>query len=234
MIDDSLTKNPALKVAEKGKVTKKEIWRFIQPYLMSDGKHKIFYGAMGLMLASKIFAVASPYFLKIAVNALANSQAINYNLAAMSIVGFGASRWLSSALNEGRMTLVVKIVRQAIANISQDVFDQIHQLDLLYHKNSSKTQIFAVNKAIEAIDNGCRFLVGFLSPIIVEFGLVSAMIGLYCGPLYLANVIGMLGIYTLYTKRYSKVRQQYIRKRFKENKKADFFLNESIVNFETV
>jgi len=109
------------------------------------------------------------------------------------------------------MTLVVKIVRSAIAKISQDVFDQIHELDLLYHKNSSKTQIFAVNKAIEAIDNGCRFLVGFLSPIIVEFGLVSAMIGLYCGPLYLANVIGMLTVYTMFTKRYSKTRQQYIR-----------------------
>ena len=79
-----------------------------------------------------------------------------------------------------------------------------------------------------------RFLIGFLSPIVVEFTMVSAMIYFYCGPVYLVNVGVMLFLYTYFTRSYSKIRQQYIRQRFKETRKSEFFMNESIVNFETV
>lgn len=44
----------------------------------------------------------------------------------------------------------------------------------------------------------------------------------------------MLAVYTKFTKSYSKIRQDYIRGRRNQDKKADFFLNESIMNYDTV
>lgn len=44
----------------------------------------------------------------------------------------------------------------------------------------------------------------------------------------------MLGIYTKFTKSYSVIRQKYIRGKRNEDKKSDFFLNESIMNYDTV
>jgi ABC-type transport system involved in Fe-S cluster assembly fused permease/ATPase subunit len=48
------------------------------------------------------------------------------------------------------------------------------------------------------------------------------------------NIMVMLGIYTTFTKQYSKTRQSYIRQKKNEEKQSDFFLNESIMNYETV
>lgn len=43
-----------------------------------------------------------------------------------------------------------------------------------------------------------------------------------------------LGVYTAVTKWYSNFRQAIIRERKNHEKKSEFFLNESIMNYETV
>lgn len=234
MINQSLNTHQALSDKGKNKTSKLEMWNFIRPYVMTGGKKKIFYLAMAAMVASKLLALASPYCLKIAVNAIAQSQTMNYNLAVAGVLGFGLTRALSSVLHETRMSLVVKIMRDAIQSLSLQIFSHLHNLDFSFHKNSTKNTIFAVNKAIDAIDNGLRFIIGFVSPIALEFTLICAMLGIYCGPLYLVNIGVMLVIYTKFTQSYSKVRQKYIRGKKNEDKKSDFFLNESIMNFDTV
>lgn len=77
------------------------------------------------------------------------------------------------------MSLVVKILREAIQKLSLEIFSHLHHLDLTFHKTSTKNTIFAVNKALEAIDNGLRFVIGFMSPIVLEFGLICGMLYFY-------------------------------------------------------
>jgi ABC-type transport system involved in Fe-S cluster assembly fused permease/ATPase subunit len=234
MIDESTTTHKALIDDGKGKTSKLEIMKFIKPYLMSDGKRKLFYLAMGSMFLSKGLALGAPYCLKIAVNALAQAQTMNLNLAAMGVVGFGACRAFSSIFHEFRMSLVVKILRDAIQKLSLQIFSHLHMLDTTFHKTSTKNTIFAVNKALDAIDSGLRFAIGFVFPIALEFVLICGMLYFYCGPYYLLNIAVMLGVYTKFTQSYSKIRQIYIRDRRNEDKKAEFFLNESILSYDTV
>lgn len=234
MIGKSLSSHKALIDNASGKTTKREIWKFIQPYLYSDGKRKMFYLAMGSMLLSKGLALCAPYCLKIAVNGISNTALFNYNSAMLGVLGFGVCRAFSSVFHETRMTLVVKIMRQAINKLSLEIFQHLHHLDLTFHKTSTKNTIFAVNKALSAIDDGLRFVIGFMAPIVLEFGMICGMLYFYCGPYYLLNIGVMLGVYTKYTKSYSKIRQQYIRERRNQDKKADFFLNESILSYDTV
>lgn len=55
---------------------------------------------MTAMIASKCFAIASPYCLKLAVNALSGTS-LNMSMAYYGVAGFGAAWALSVFLSEG-------------------------------------------------------------------------------------------------------------------------------------
>ena len=60
------------------------------------------------------------------------------------------------------------------------------------------------------------------------------MLQFYCGPIYLANMLGTLYFYAYFTREYSKKRVVQIRERKETEKKQEFTQNESIMNYETV
>lgn len=113
-------------------------------------------------------------------------------------------------------------------------FDHLHSLDLYFHKVSAKNTVFAINKALRSIESALRFSLGFFTPIILEFFMLCGMLYFYCGPLYLGNMLITLSFYTYYSKWYSNYRQKVIRTRKNNEKQSEFYLNESIMNYETV
>lgn len=110
----------------------------------------------------------------------------------------------------------------------------MHQLDLNFHKASSKNVIFGINNALRSVESGLRFSIGFLSPILFEFILLCGMLQFYCGPMYLANMIATLALYTKFSSDYSKKRIIIVRDRKNTEKKQEFTQNESIMNYESV
>jgi ABC-type transport system involved in Fe-S cluster assembly fused permease/ATPase subunit len=94
--------------------------------------------------------------------------------------------------------------------------------------------VFAINRALRSIDSGLRFGLGFATPVIVEFFLLCGMMQFYCGPKYLANMLITLGVYTRFTKQISDYRRKEMFDRKEAEKKTEFYLNESIMNYETV
>ena len=62
--------------------------------------------AFGLMFLSKGFAAASPYCLKVGVNALATPATLNWALSA--VVGFALFRFLSTLFHELRQNMLIK------------------------------------------------------------------------------------------------------------------------------
>lgn len=65
---------------------------------------------MFLLTLSKSLAIVSPYFLKITVNALAEVSKMDFNLAVLGILGFGATRLLSTVFHEIRMNKIAEII----------------------------------------------------------------------------------------------------------------------------
>jgi len=61
---------------------------------------------MLFLVFSKALTIASPFCLKIAVNALAEVSKLDINLAFLSIGAFGLARILSSVFNEIRMNSI--------------------------------------------------------------------------------------------------------------------------------
>lgn len=110
----------------------------------------------------------------------------------------------------------------------------MHALDIYFHKISSKNTVFAINKAIRSIESVLRFTLGFFTPVAFEFLLLCGTLQFYCGTPYLANILVTLSLYTIFSKRYSTYRQKIIRQRKNHEKASEFYLNESIMNYETV
>ena len=94
--------------------------------------------------------------------------------------------------------------------------------------------MFAINRALRSIESAQRFVLGFAAPIVFEFVLLSGMVYFYCGPLYYLNIAMTLGLYTYYSKTASMKRRVFIRDKKNAEKKSEFILNESIMNYETV
>ena len=78
------------------RVSKKEMWHYFKPMIIDKDMKRIFYKSMIFLALSKSLAIASPFFIKITVNALAEASKLDLNLAVMGILAFGASRILSS------------------------------------------------------------------------------------------------------------------------------------------
>ena len=72
------------------------MWKFFKPIILDHDTKKIFYKSMIFLTLSKSLAIASPFFIKTAVNALAEASKLDLNLAMMSILAFGSARLLSS------------------------------------------------------------------------------------------------------------------------------------------
>ena len=132
------------------------------------------------------------------------------------------------------MIQIADFIQQGMRRVSFKSFEHLHSLDLNFHKASSKNTVFAINRAIRSIETGLRFTLGFFSPIAFEFVLLCSMLQFYCGPQYLFNMLFTLGLYTKFSLSFSKQRVVYIRNQKDTEKKQEFYLNESIMNYETV
>ena len=161
---------------------------------------------MVLLMLSKSLAVASPFFINIAVNALAEASKMDFSLACMAIVGFGVTRIMSSVFQELRMNQISEIIQLGIQKVSVRAFTHLHALDIYFHKISSKNTVFAINKAIRSIESALRFTLGFFAPVAFEFLLLCLTIQFYFGTPYLANMLVTLSLYTVFSKKYSTYR----------------------------
>lgn len=129
---------------------------------------------------------------------------------------------------------ITKFIQNGIRKISFDSFKHLHSLDLSFHKTSSKNTVFAINRALRSIDSGVRFSLGFATPLALEFFFLCGVMQFYCGSKYLGNMLFTLGAYTYYTKTVSNYRRKELFNRKEAEKKSEFYMNESIMNYETV
>lgn len=208
---DNSAQNPYLNMYVKEKVDRKQVRQFLKPYIFHKDSMPLFYSSMVLLVGSKSLAIASPYILKTIVDSMTLAGSVDFYTSALGIAAFGLTRVVSTIFQEYRMIQIARFIQQGVKRVSQASFQHLHSLDMNFHKVSSKNTVFAINRAIRSIESGMRFAIGFFSPIAFEFILLCGMLQFYCGPAYLANMIGTLGLYAYFTKVYSKKRIVQIR-----------------------
>lgn len=108
--------------------------------------------------------------------------------------------------------LVTTLIQNGLSSIYQKAFAHIHKLDLSFHNNhSSREQVFAINRALNSLETGLRFFLGFFSGMVLETTFISVALGMSCGPQYMINALIMLYCYVKYTREKEWVRMNIIR-----------------------
>jgi ABC-type bacteriocin/lantibiotic exporter with double-glycine peptidase domain len=223
MLVDNWEKNPYYSFYNREKVSRKEVREYLMPYFMhKDSKHLLYKSTL-MLLGSKGLAITSPYILKTIVDSMTLAGNIDFYTAALGIGLFGLARVGSTMLQELRMVQIAQFINEGVRRVSYASFKHLHNLDLSFHKVSSKNTVFGINRAIRSIESGLRFTIGFFSPIGFEFILLCGMLWGYCGLPYLLNMLIMLGAYTRYSQTFSKKRVVYIRDRKNLEKKQEFY-----------
>ena len=190
-----------MKIDAKAKT--KQLWKNVAEQFYDPSIKGMLIKSCVLIVASKGLAIASPLALKFVVDAMAAAQAYDFHYACYGIGVFGAARFASTALAEYRMIQVQHIIQEGIKRLSMKSFRHLHNLDLNFHRTSSKNTVFGVNRALRSVEETLRFSLGFFVPIACEFFLLCGMLQLYCGSQYLANMLVTLGLYTYYTRSVS-------------------------------
>jgi len=165
---------------------------------------------------------------------MALGSAVNLNVAMYGIGMFGLTRVLSTAFQEYRMWKISQIIQHSVKKISKNCFSHMQSLDIDFHKTSSKNTVFAINRALRSIEQAMRFIFGFFTPIAIEFCFLSGIMYYYCGPKYLGNMVVTLALYTYFSKEFSAIRRVQMAEKKNAEKKSEFYLNESTINYESV
>ena len=77
--------------------------QYIKPFLLHKDTIHLVYTSTALLLFSKGLAIASPYILKLVVDAMAVPGAIDFKILTTGILVGGLTRVLSSVFSEMRM-----------------------------------------------------------------------------------------------------------------------------------
>ena len=73
------------------------------PYIFHPDSMGLLYKSMVMLVGSKGLAVASPYILKVVVDAMTLTGTVDFYAAGIGICAFGLTRVLSTAIQEYRM-----------------------------------------------------------------------------------------------------------------------------------
>ncbi|KAF7997282.1 hypothetical protein HCN44_005559 [Aphidius gifuensis] len=206
--------------------------------------------AVGLLVGSKVLNVSVPFLFKHAIDHL-NEAAIAANgapilamdtapetittVATSLLIGYGVARLGSAGFNELRNAVFAKVAQNSIRKIANNVFLHLHNLDLEFHLGR---QTGALSKMIDRGSRGINFvltaMVFNVVPTVFELALVSAILGINCGPEYAAVAFSCVGIYGGFTLAVTQWRTKFRVYMNKAENEAGNKAIDSLINYETV
>ncbi|KYN01030.1 ATP-binding cassette sub-family B member 7, mitochondrial [Cyphomyrmex costatus] len=206
--------------------------------------------AVGLLVGAKVLNVLVPFIFKYAIDILNAHTAVISDSAAMNLtsapatvatvatsllIGYGIARAGAAGFSELRNAVFAKVAQHSIRKIAKNVFVHLHNLDMAFHLSR---QTGALSKTIDRGSRGINFVLNAMVfnivPTVFELALVSAILGIKCGPEYSAVALGCVGVYTLFTLTVTQWRTKFrIRMNQAENEAGNKAID-SLINYETV
>ena len=113
-------------------------------------------------------------------------------------------RFATSASIEVLKYKTAKFVNQGIRNLYRKSFDQMHRLDIIYHKSKSKDTVIEINKALKSLELGSFYFLSDTIRHITELAFISFAYLKYCGPKYFAIFMTSFVLYSYATYRFTK------------------------------
>jgi ABC-type transport system involved in Fe-S cluster assembly fused permease/ATPase subunit len=195
--------------------------------------------ALMLLVAARLVSVATPWFYKGAVDALAGQTPSGPTMLALGAVGltlaYGLARVGSVAFNEARDAVFVRVGQRALRKVALETFRHVHALSLRYHigrKTGGLSRV--IDRGIKGIEFLLRFLLFSIVPLMLELLLVTAIFAVVFGPAYALVVLGTIVAYVAFTFRITEWRVAIRRELNRQDSDANQKAVDSLLNFETV
>ena len=225
---------------ESAKLGTKDMVKVMLSYVWPKGnsavKRRVIF-ALSLLVGAKLLNLTVPFMFKYAVDELSVESIANTATTFIFalVVGYGAARIGAAGFSELRSAVFAKVAQHSIRSIAQNVFKHLHNLDLSFHLNR---QTGALSKTIDRGSRGITTVINAMVfnivPTIFELSLVSGILAYKCGPQFSLVALGAVGMYSVWTLKYTQWRTQFRLKMNKAENEAGNTAIDSLINYETV
>jgi len=190
--------------------------------------------ALACLITAKLANVGVPLVLKEVVDALEPGRAVIAVPFAL-LIAYGLLRFSTTLFAELRDAVFVRVTQRAIRRLALTVFRHLHSLSLRFHL---ERQTGGVSRDIERGTNGVSTLLSYLLfsivPVILEFGLVAAVLFAKFDWRFVAVTFAAVAIYLAYTFAISEWRIGIRRRANELDSRANTRAIDSLLNYETV
>jgi ATP-binding cassette subfamily B protein len=190
--------------------------------------------ALACLIMAKFANVGVPLVLKEVVDALEPGRAVIAVPFAL-LIAYGLLRLSTTLFAELRDAVFVRVTQRAIRRLALSVFRHLHSLSLRFHL---ERQTGGVSRDIERGTNGVSTLLSYLLfsivPVILEFGLVAAVLFAKFDWRFVAVTFAAVALYLAYTFAISEWRIGIRRRANELDSRANTRAIDSLLNYETV
>ncbi|WP_300031786.1 ABC transporter ATP-binding protein/permease [uncultured Roseobacter sp.] len=193
-------------------------------------------GAMALLIFSKLISVATPFFYKGAVDALAEEGVPMLALGAVGLtVAYGMARLMTVGFQQLRDAVFARVGQRALRMLALETFNHIHALSMRYHitrKTGGLSRI--IERGVKGVDFLLRFLLFSIGPLVLELLMVGVILAVVFDFYYLLVVAVTIGLYVWFTFAVTEWRVKLRREMNDQDTDANQKAIDSLLNFETV
>ena len=190
--------------------------------------------ALALLTVAKLANVSVPLVMKQIVDGLDQKLAVVAVPVAL-LAAYGLLRFSTTLFGELRDVVFVRVTQNAIRRVALSVFRHLHGLSLRFHLDR---QTGGMTRDIERGTRGISTLLSYLLfsiiPVILEFGLVAAVLLSRFDWHFAAVTFGAVALYITFTILVTEWRIEIRRRANQLDSDANTRAIDSLLNYETV
>lgn len=191
--------------------------------------------ALGCLVLAKVANVGIPLVLKEIVDSLDKGEETLLVLPLFFLLGYGALRLGSSLFNELRDAIFARVRYRAMRNLSNRVLAHLHELSLRFHL---QRQTGAISRDLErgtrSVSTIFNYLVFSIIPMVVEFGLVAAIMLSQYEVVFTLVTFATVAVYVVFTLAITEWRMEFRHTMNRLDSQANNQAFDSLINYETV
>ncbi len=191
--------------------------------------------ALSCLVLAKFANVGIPLLLKGIVDGFENPQTQALILPVSLLLAYGALKLASTLFNELRDMVFARVRYRAMRRLSTRVLEHLHRLSLRYHLDRQSGAISRdLERGTRSVSTILNYMVFSVLPVLVEFGLVAAILLSQYDPMFTLVTFGSVVIYVAFTLAITEWRMDYRHQMNRLDSEANSRAFDSLMNYETV
>jgi ATP-binding cassette subfamily B protein len=190
--------------------------------------------ALLCLVTAKLANVGVPLVMKEVVDGLDPSlQLVAVPVALLAI--YGLLRFSTTLFQELRDVVFVRVTQRAIRRVALGVFRHLHSLSLRFHlERQTGGMTRDIERGTRGISTLLSYLIFSIFPVILEFGLVAAVLIARFDWRFAAITFGAVAVYIGFTVMITEWRMEIRRRANELDSRANTRAIDSLLNYETV